>query len=94
MKCGSPGYIAPEILRSTGYNQKADIFSLGALFYSMITSMSLFPHNVNSKNDLIHANARCNLAHVPKILADYPPGILELLSRMLAINPADRPTAH
>ena len=41
-QCGSPGYIAPEVLRETGYNCQADIFSLGAIFYKILTGANLF----------------------------------------------------
>jgi len=28
-RCGTPGYVAPEVLNDQDYNCKADVFSLG-----------------------------------------------------------------
>jgi serine/threonine protein kinase len=31
--CGTPGYMAPEILRQGAYGKQCDVFSLGVVFY-------------------------------------------------------------
>jgi calcium/calmodulin-dependent protein kinase I len=41
-KCGSPGYVAPEIFKKSGYSYKADIFSLGSVFFNLLTGCFLF----------------------------------------------------
>lgn len=42
-KCGTPCYAAPEILRGMGYTSKCDTFSLGSIFFNLITGRFLFP---------------------------------------------------
>jgi serine/threonine protein kinase len=42
MKCGTPGYVAPEILKNEGYTSKCDIFSLGSLMFNLLTGFFLF----------------------------------------------------
>ena len=41
-RCGTPGYVAPEILRNLPYDNKVDIFSLGCVFYNLLTGKYLF----------------------------------------------------
>ena len=41
-KSGTPCYIAPEILRDEGYGTKCDIFSLGSVFFNLVTGAYLF----------------------------------------------------
>lgn len=42
LKCGTPGYTAPEILKGFNYTTKSDIFSIGSFFFNMITGKMLF----------------------------------------------------
>lgn len=48
-KCGTPGYVAPEILREEGYSYKADMFSLGSLFFNLLTGRYVFSGATNQE---------------------------------------------
>ena len=60
-KCGTPGYVAPEILRSktAGYSYKSDMFSLGCVFFNLLTGRYLF--GGNSRNEVLRHNEKCDL---------------------------------
>jgi len=45
-RCGTPGYVAPEILNpkpTRPLSEKVDVFSLGSIFYRVLTGTKLFP---------------------------------------------------
>jgi len=39
--CGTPGYIAPELLNWQNYGTKVDMFSVGAVMFAILTGLSL-----------------------------------------------------
>ena len=42
IRCGSPGYVAPEILKSLNYGPKVDVFSIGIILYIVLSGRSPF----------------------------------------------------
>lgn len=49
MKCGTPGYIAPEVYTNNEYNEKCDIYSIGAIFHILLSGTRLYPSNIECK---------------------------------------------
>jgi serine/threonine protein kinase len=61
-RCGTPCYVAPEILRERGYGIKSDIFSVGSVLFNLISGRFLFKGQ--NKKELLLANKTCNLTNI------------------------------
>jgi serine/threonine protein kinase len=47
--CGTPAYVAPEVLHKNGYQQEVDIWSTGVIIYTMLARALPF-HSSDKKN--------------------------------------------
>ena len=80
--CGSPYYMAPEILNELKYDQSADVWSLGVVLYEMVHSKRIY-NNVHDIKDLIQAVNSLNI-NLPISACN------DLLQQMLNKDPAAR----
>jgi serine/threonine protein kinase len=82
---GSPGYMAPEQFMGT-FSPASDLYALGVITYELLHGRMPFE---GTALDL----ARHHLQTQPTIDENLPKPWRELLRRLLAKNPADRPKA-
>lgn len=83
-KCGTPCYVAPEILRDEGYDTKCDIFSLGSLMFGLLTGRYLFKGD--DKCELLQKNKICNLSRIESFLGQFTPACRDIVMKLLEID--------
>jgi serine/threonine protein kinase len=84
--CGSPPYLAPEIITEGRYTQAADIWSLGIVLYALATAN--LPFYNDNLTTLCRQIISCQV-HYPMSLNE---DLQDLLQRMLCRDPAVRIT--
>jgi serine/threonine-protein kinase len=85
---GTPGYMAPEVLSGNEADARADIFSLGVVFYEVFTRSHPFRAKTN-----ISTSSRVLYEQPPDpstVNAAIPPDLERLMMRMLEKDPARR----
>ena len=86
---GTLGYMAPEILRRHKYNQSADIFSLGAILFYLLTRTHLFNEPDPEKMKVL--NSECNWVYPDNFTPSK--SLNDVFEQTLSKESKDRPTA-
>ncbi|CAK9684810.1 unnamed protein product [Candida parapsilosis] len=86
--CGSPLYMAPEILRYEKYNAKADLWSVGAVLYEMAVGKPPFKagNHIELLRNIEKANDRIKFPSA----AEVPESLKQLIKSLLKYNPTER----
>jgi len=82
--CGTPEYVAPEIIKKEFYDEKIDIWSIGVLLFEMICNYSPFSDKNNNER----------FKNIIKGKINWPKNInfkaKKLIEKILKINPNER----
>ena len=83
---GTPDYLAPELLLGTGHGPEVDWWSLGAVFYEMVTGIP--PFNAETPPEIFQNILDRNLEWPSE--EDMSPECRDLIERLLRIEPDER----
>ena len=86
---GTLGYAAPEVLTGQAASIAADVFSLGAILYELLTGSPAFPGEDGS--DIRRAVLAGEVFPVRALAPSVPRGLAQVVERMLDRRPARRP---
>lgn len=85
---GTAEYMAPEQAAGRPTDHRVDFYSLGASMFAMLAGHP--PFRGTSMMDVLEQHQRAPAPRVAAV-ADVPPALDELIDRLLAKEPADRP---
>jgi serine/threonine-protein kinase ULK/ATG1 len=84
--CGSPLYMAPEILQSQKYDAKADLWSVGAILYQLVTGRP--PFSGNNHVQLLQNIMKTNEVRFPEsVMTQLHPDGIDICRKLLRRNP-------
>jgi len=84
--CGTPNYIAPEVLGKKGHSYEVDIWSLGCILYTLLVGKP--PFETQTLKDT-YSRIKKNEYNIPSKIG---PLARKLITRLLQNDPLNRPT--
>lgn len=89
--CGTPLYMAPEVLSGRSYTRQCDVWSLGVLMFLLLTKQ--YPFSAQTEEKLIEEINNFNLDSVSHLLGHVSNLSQTCLSHVLNLDPAYRYSA-
>uniref|UniRef100_A0A3B4G7W0 Serine/threonine-protein kinase DCLK2 n=1 Tax=Pundamilia nyererei TaxID=303518 RepID=A0A3B4G7W0_9CICH len=92
--CGTPTYVAPEIIAESGYGLKVDIWAAGVITYILLCGFPPFRSENNQQEDLFDQILRGRLDFPSPYWDNITDSAKELIGKMLQVNAEARYTAQ
>jgi len=90
-QCGTPGYVAPEILKGSKYGSEVDMWSCGVIVYILLGGYP--PFHDDNHAVLYRKIKAADYAFEPQYWEQVSEDAKDLIRKMLVVNPEHRLTA-
>jgi polo-like kinase 1 len=88
--CGTPNYIAPEILEGSGHSYEVDLWSFGVILFTLVCGRPPFESKNNRET---YKKIKAGFFYFPESLT-ISPNLKQLILNILQKDPHKRPTIH
>lgn len=85
---GTPPYMSPEQIMGEELDNRSDLYSLGIIFYKMITGDN--PYHSKSSAKVLMMHIQDPIPEISRIMPSIPPAVDAWLKKALAKDPLDR----
>jgi len=88
--CGTPGYVAPEVLQAKGYDKEVDLWSIGVITYILLCG---FPPFYNEKLQLLFEQImRADYDFPEDYWSEVSNDAKDFIKKLLVVDPKKRMT--
>mmetsp|Transcript_19750 Transcript_19750/g.19862 ORF Transcript_19750/g.19862 Transcript_19750/m.19862 type:complete len:377 (+) Transcript_19750:111-1241(+) len=91
-QCGTPGYVAPEILKNDKYGAAVDMWSIGVITYILLGGYP--PFQDDNQRALFKKIKKAQYEFHPEYWGAVSDEAKDLISKLLALKPEERLTAE
>ena len=85
--CGTPEYLAPEILKKAPYGKSVDFWNFGCLVYELLIGQSPFHTKHEDDFGKLYKKISYGIYEIP---GNIPESAADLIRRLLEVDPAKR----
>ena len=88
--CGTPGYVAPEVLQAQGYGPEVDLWSIGVIIYILLCGFPPFYHE--ELPELFEQIVSADFDFPEEYWDSVSNEAKDFIKKLLVVKPSDRMT--
>lgn len=82
--CGTPAYVAPEVIKRKGYHCTCDMWSVGVILYLLVSGFP--PFYGSNMRKLLRRVTRCEYDYRPEPFKNATAGVKEVIDNLLVLD--------